>query len=73
MELSCQSMHSRKLRKPKQAQQEVIFLPKRAQQEVMHAPHLAPGCQGLLNAKEVTCDGLQNPAHLPPAAADQKL
>ncbi len=62
MELSCQSMHSRKLRKPKQAQQ-----------EVMHAPHLAPGCQGLLNAKEVTCDGLQNPADLPPAAADQKL
>jgi len=39
----------------------------------MGALHLAPGCQALLTAKEVTCGGLQNPADLPLAAADQKL
>jgi len=48
-------------------------MPKYAPQEVMHALHLEPGCQAILNAKEVTCGGLQNLADLRPTAADQKL
>jgi hypothetical protein len=48
-------------------------MPKYAPQEVIDAIHLAPGCQALLSAKEVTCGDLQNLADLPPAAAHQKL
>ncbi len=48
-------------------------MPKHAQQDIRDAIHLAPGCQAVLKAKEVTCGGLQNPADLPRAAADQKL
>jgi hypothetical protein len=62
-------MHSRKFWTPKQAQQEVMDA--KAYTAGSHA--CPPQCQAILNAKEVTCGGLQNPADLPPAAADQKL